>query len=221
LTPNFNGLWLHLRVADNSEFHSSPEAFGHMSPLCRFSDLGPFRLRIFSAQVGNRTRAHGDESNPSSVKCNERRTRPCHRAYSIRGSTPFHSCVEVRLLKLVSSEDWTGARAPSASYCSTEGVAPLHTAPPVPVKLGLKVFPELLNPVFRIRDVLVRIRTTDFRIRIWILLFTIVAFKISIKLSLFTKFKFFCLLLTVGTFTSVFKDNKLWISHNTVEINFL
>jgi hypothetical protein len=33
----------------------------------------------------------------------------------------------------VSSEDRTGARAPSASYCSTEGVAPLHTAPPVPV----------------------------------------------------------------------------------------
>jgi hypothetical protein len=28
--------------------------------------------------------------------------------------------------KLVSSEDRTGARAPSASYCST----PLHTAPP-------------------------------------------------------------------------------------------
>ncbi len=49
------------------------------------------------------------------------------------GSTPFHSCVEVRSPKLVSSEDRTGARAPSASYCSTEGVAPLHTAPPVPV----------------------------------------------------------------------------------------
>ncbi len=29
------------------------------------------------------------------VKCNERLTRPCHRAYYIRGSTPFHSCVEV------------------------------------------------------------------------------------------------------------------------------
>jgi hypothetical protein len=35
----------------------------------------------------------------------------------------------------VSSEDRTGARAPSASYCSTEGVAPLHTAPPVPDKI--------------------------------------------------------------------------------------
>jgi hypothetical protein len=62
----------------------------------------------------------------------ERRTRPCHRAYYNRGSTPFHSCVEVRSPKLVSSEDRTGARAPSASYCSTEGVVPLHTAPPVP-----------------------------------------------------------------------------------------
>ncbi len=41
----------------------------------------------------------------------------------------------VRSPKLVSSEDRTGARAPSASYCSTEGVAPLHTAPPVPVVL--------------------------------------------------------------------------------------
>ena len=50
-------------VEDHSEFHSLPEAFGHMSPHCRFSDLGLFRLRIFSAQVGNRTRAHGDESN--------------------------------------------------------------------------------------------------------------------------------------------------------------
>ncbi len=67
------------------------------------------------------------------VKCNERQTRPCHRAYYIRGSTPFHSCVEVWSPKLVSSEDRTRARTPSASYCSTEGVAPLHTAPPVPV----------------------------------------------------------------------------------------
>ncbi len=41
--------------------------------------------------------------------------------------------MEVRSPKLVSSEDRTVARAPSASYCSTKGVAPLHTAPPVPV----------------------------------------------------------------------------------------
>jgi hypothetical protein len=39
----------------------------------------------------------------------------------------------VRSPKLVSSEDQTGARVLSASYCSTEGVVPLHTAPPVPV----------------------------------------------------------------------------------------
>jgi hypothetical protein len=65
------------------------------------------------------------------VKCYERRTRPTP------GSTPFHSCVGVRSPKLVSSGDRTGARAPSPSYCSTEGVAPLqiHTAPPVPVIL--------------------------------------------------------------------------------------
>jgi hypothetical protein len=72
--------------------------------------------------------------------CNERPTKPCHRAYYIRGSTPFHLCVEIRSPKLVSSKDQTGARAPSAFYCSTEGVA-LYTlrhqsrctAPPVPV----------------------------------------------------------------------------------------
>jgi hypothetical protein len=29
--------------------------------------MGPFRLRIFSAQVGNRTRAHGDKSNPLEI----------------------------------------------------------------------------------------------------------------------------------------------------------
>ena len=109
-----------------------------MSPHCRFSDLGPFRLRIFFRTSG--------ESNPrlwrwikstrnQHVKYNERRTRPCHRAYYIRGATPFHSCMTVRSPKLVSSEDRTGARAPSASYCSTEGVAPLHTAPPVPVEI--------------------------------------------------------------------------------------
>ncbi len=79
------------------------------------------------------------------VKCNERRTRPCHRAYYIRGSTPFHLCVEVRSPKLVSSEDRTGARAPSASYCSTEGVAPLHTAPPVPVKILKKPTQKGIN----------------------------------------------------------------------------
>jgi hypothetical protein len=42
------------------------------------------------------------------VKCNERRTKPCHRAYYIRGSTPFHSCVELRSQKLVSSEGGQG-----------------------------------------------------------------------------------------------------------------
>jgi hypothetical protein len=58
---------LPLRVEDHSEFHSLPEAFGHMSPHCLFSDLGPFRLRIFSPQVVNQTPAHGDESNPLEI----------------------------------------------------------------------------------------------------------------------------------------------------------
>ncbi len=125
-----------------------------MSPHCRFSDLGLFRLRIFFRTSG--------ESNPrpwrwikptkdQHVKCNERRTRPCHRAYYIRGSTPFHLCVEVQSPKLLSSEDQTGARAPSASNCSAEGVAPLHTAPPVPVcatsagKTTLSLIPTRLH----------------------------------------------------------------------------
>jgi hypothetical protein len=46
---------------------------------------------------------------------------------------PFiHACMIVWSPKRVSSEDRTGARAPSASYCSTQGVAPLHTTSPVP-----------------------------------------------------------------------------------------
>jgi hypothetical protein len=47
----------------------------------------------------------------------------------------------------VSSEDRTRARAPSASYCSIEGVAPLHTAPPVPVKASVWIllFYEILE----------------------------------------------------------------------------
>jgi D-mannonate dehydratase len=46
------------RVADNSEFHSSPEAFGHMSPHCRFSDLCPFRKyqKISKMQNGEKER---------------------------------------------------------------------------------------------------------------------------------------------------------------------
>jgi hypothetical protein len=108
-----------------------------MSPHCWFSDPGPFRLRIFSAQVGNGTRAHADESNPleismSSAMKGEPGLATVLTTLGALQSTPFHSCVEVRSPKLVSSEDRTGARAPSASYCSAEGVAPLHTAPPEP-----------------------------------------------------------------------------------------
>ncbi len=36
-------------------------------PTVRSQHLGPFRLRIFSAQVGNRTRAHGNKSNPLEI----------------------------------------------------------------------------------------------------------------------------------------------------------
>ncbi len=133
LTPNFNAFTSGLQIT--------------VSSIHRQKHLG-----ICLPTVGSQTwvrsgweffRPSG-ESNPrpwrwikpardQHVKCNERRTRPCHRAYNIRGSTPFHLCVEVRSPKLVSSEDRIGARAPTASYCSIEGVAPLHNAPSVPV----------------------------------------------------------------------------------------
>ncbi len=111
-----------------------PEAFGHMSLHCRFSDLGPFRLRIFSRTRGERTRAHGDESNHYKSACQvlwKANQLPhgllhCGR-YTlsfVHDSPVTETCVK---------RGWTVARAPFVSYCSTEGVAPLHTAPPVPV----------------------------------------------------------------------------------------
>jgi hypothetical protein len=107
-----------------------------MSPHCRFSVLGPFRLRIFSAKVGNRTHAHGNESNPLEISMSSAMKGEPGLATGLTtlgALHPFIHALEVWSPKLVSSEDRTGARAPSASYCSTEGVAPLHTAPPVPV----------------------------------------------------------------------------------------
>ncbi len=75
--------------------------------------------------MGNRTLTHGDESNPLEISVSS----------AMKGKPGLATglIAIVRSPKLVSSEDRTGARAPSASYCSTEGVAPLHTAPPVPV----------------------------------------------------------------------------------------
>ena len=107
---------------------------------------------FFSAQVGNRTRAHGDESNPLEISMSSAMKGEPGLATGLTrlgalGSTPFPSCVEVWSPKLVSSEDRTGARAPSASYCSTEGVAPLHTAPPVPVHCATSAgFNNLIIP---------------------------------------------------------------------------
>ncbi len=81
-----------------------------MSPHCRLSDLGPFRLRIFSAQVGNRTRAHGDESNPLEISVSSAMKGEPGLATGLI-ALGAHSCVEVRSPKLVSSEDRTRARA--------------------------------------------------------------------------------------------------------------
>jgi hypothetical protein len=49
---DLQGALFHSLLEDHSEFHSPPEAFGHMSPHCRFSDLGSFRLRIFPHKWG-------------------------------------------------------------------------------------------------------------------------------------------------------------------------
>jgi hypothetical protein len=58
-------------------------------------------------------------------------------------------------------------------------------------------------------------KQTKIRLRIRILLFLVVAFKIPTKISFSN---FFCLFLTVGTLTSVFKDNMSLSRHKTVEI---
>ncbi len=106
-----------------------------MSPHCQFSDLGPFRLRIFSAQVGNRTSAHGNESNPLEISMSSAMKGEPGLATGLTTLGALHPFIRAWKSghRNLSSEDRTGARAPSASYCSTEGVAPLHTAPPVPV----------------------------------------------------------------------------------------
>ncbi len=81
--------------------------------------------------MGNQTLAYGDESNPLEISMSSAMKGEPGLATGLTALgalLPFISAV--RSPKLVSSEDRTGARAPSASYCSTEGVAPLHTAPP-------------------------------------------------------------------------------------------
>ncbi len=62
-----------------------------------------------------------------------------------------------------------------------------------------------------------RIRDDLIRIRILLLFFT--GNQDVNKVKFFPKF--FCLLLTVCTFASVFKDNKLLRSHKTVDIEVM
>jgi hypothetical protein len=73
-----------------------------------------------------------------------------------------------------------------------------HKTETGPMKKWLREF----LPVFQIRDILVRIHTLDLRIRI--LLFSSVTSKMPTKNNFFPLFCF----AFVGTFTSVFKDNK-------------
>ncbi len=124
--PSGGPFSLPLRVEDHSEFHSKPEAFGHMCPHCRVSDLGPFRLRILSAQMGNRTRAHGDESNPLEISMSSAMKGKPGLATGLtplRALHPFNSMI-VRSPKLVSSEDRTGARAPICFLLLYRGSSP-------------------------------------------------------------------------------------------------
>ncbi len=73
---------------------------------------------------------------------------------------------------------------------------------------------NMLKPVFRIRDILQRIRILGLRIRIWfrILLFSSVVFRMP------TKNKFSCSLFSLSTFTPFFKNNKSLRNHKTGEI---
>jgi hypothetical protein len=84
-------------------------------------------------------------------------------------------------------------------------------------------FVTKLCSVLWIREILVRIHTTDLRIRIRIrfriMLFSFVADKMPTKRKFFSKF--FCLLLFDGTFTSVFIDTKSKRSHKIVKIKVL
>ncbi len=118
---------LELKFKRNSIQSQKHFGIWHMSPHCQISDQGPLRLKIFSAQVGNRTPVHGDESNP--VEINMWSAMICEPGLAsfIGSVTPFLLCMIVLSPELVSSEYWTGSRAPSASYCPTEGVTTLHT----------------------------------------------------------------------------------------------
>ncbi len=78
--------------------------------------------------MGNRTRAHGDESNPLEISMSSAMKGEPGLATGLTTLGALLPFIRVRSPKLVSSEDRTGARAPSAFYCSTEGVALTHCA---------------------------------------------------------------------------------------------
>jgi hypothetical protein len=92
--------------------------------------------------------------------------------------------------------------------------------------LTLALHSTILPPVFRIRDILIRIRILEFVH--WITdpdpdpALSSVAFKMATRHKVFSKFFFY---LFVGIFTSSFKDNKSLRSHKIEEImlflNFL
>jgi hypothetical protein len=131
------------RVEDHSEFHSLPEAFGHMSPHCPFSDLGPFRLTIFAAQVGNRTCAHGNESNPLDISMSSAMKGEPGLATGLTtlGALHpfFHSCMTVRSPKLVSSED--RGQGPICFLLLYRGSSPFtHCATSANIGEGVAIF---------------------------------------------------------------------------------
>ncbi len=105
--------------------------------------------------MGNPTRAHGDESNPLEISMSSAMKGEPGLATGLTtlgALLPFIRVWKSRSPKLVSSKDRTGARAPSASYCSTEGVAPLHTAPPVPVHIAPPVPVHTAPPVYKLLE---------------------------------------------------------------------
>ena len=139
-----------------------------MSPPCRFSDLGPFRLRIFSAQVGNRTRAHDNESNPLEISMSSAMkgepgpatglTRSGLYSLSfVSGSPVTETCVKrgsnrgqgpIRFLLLYRGSSPFTHCATSAGH--TVKPVPVHTAPPVPALVAPYVILNFLKKFRRI-----------------------------------------------------------------------
>jgi hypothetical protein len=87
-----------------------------MNSIQRHEDLGIYFCA--SVESNPRPRLRVIPRGYQHVMGNERWTKPCQRAYSIGGATPFRLIMIVRLPKLVSSEDKTGPEGPIAFFAT-------------------------------------------------------------------------------------------------------